>query len=222
MIGPALVVALLAALPRAAPAVPAGLTPRQLAGQRVITPFAGTTMPASLAARIRRGEVGGVILFGANVRSVAQVRALTRAIRSVPGPAGLPPVLVTVDQEGGLVKRLPGPPTMSAAQMGRTGRAAVARVQGRATGRLLRRAGVQVDLAPVLDVARPGTTMAETDRAFGGRPALVGRMATAFALGLRGAGVAPTGKHFPGLGAAPVNTDDATVRIRLPMSGATS
>ncbi|MCU0308389.1 MAG: beta-N-acetylhexosaminidase [Thermoleophilia bacterium] len=214
MIAP-LIAAALAAVPGPAPA---DLTARQLAGQRVVTPFAGTTPPGSLLARVRRGEIGGVILFGANVRSVAQTRRMVRRLQAEPRPRGLPPLLVMVDQEGGLVKRLPGPPTRSAAAMGRTGRRALAAGEGRATGRLLRAAGANVNLAPVLDVARPGTTMDRTGRAFGGRPALVTRMGVAFAQGLEATGVAATAKHFPGLGAAPVNTDDAAVRIGVSLA----
>ncbi|MBX5443339.1 MAG: beta-N-acetylhexosaminidase, partial [Solirubrobacteraceae bacterium] len=90
---------------------------------------------------------------------------------------------------------------------------AAVRAAGAATGRALRRAGVNVDLAPVADVARPGAALARERRTFGSDPQRVGALAGAFVRGLRAGGVAATAKHFPGMGAAPVNTDDAVVRI---------
>lgn len=120
-----------------------------------------------------------------------------------------------VDQEGGLVKRVGGAPTLSAARMGVAG-PAVSREQGRATAASLRELGINVDLAPVLDVARPGGTIAETDRGFGSTAAAVEATAVSFAEGLQAGGVAATAKHFPGLGAAIENTDFAVQRVDLP------
>jgi beta-N-acetylhexosaminidase len=85
------------------------LTDSQLVGQRIV----------DLERRIRRGRIAGVVLFSDNVGSRAGVRRLVRRLQSIPRPSGLDqPLLVMVDQEGGLVKRLPGPPTLSAARMG--------------------------------------------------------------------------------------------------------
>jgi beta-N-acetylhexosaminidase len=75
--------------------------------------------------------------------------------------------------------------------------------------------GANVDLAPVADVGRPGSALRRERRTYGGDPARVGALAGAFAQGLGDAGVAATYKHFPGLGAATVNTDDAPARIAL-------
>jgi beta-N-acetylhexosaminidase len=99
--------------------------------------------------------------------------------------------------------------------MGRRGRD-YSREQGRKTGKLLRRSGVNVDLAPVLDVRRKGSAMAAEQRSFGRTPAaVVSAGVEGFARGLRERGVAATAKHFPGFGAARVNTDDASQRIDL-------
>lgn len=191
------------------------LTPRQLAGQRIICGFDGRSAPESLRRVIGDGELGGVILFADNVRSRGQVARLAAAIQATPRPEGLrQPVIVSVDQEGGLVKRLPGPPSASAAQMGARG-AAFARSQGAATGAMLKASGVNVDLAPVLDVARPGGFIAEQRRAFGSRPGRVAAAGVAFAEGLQEQGVAATAKHFPGLGSTADNTDLRPARIGL-------
>ena len=113
-----------------------------------------------------------------------------------------------VDQEGGEVKRLPGPPTRSARAMTIAGDA---HEQGEATGQLLRRIGVNVDLAPVADVGHRGSFLGS--RAFSSTATAVARQACAFAAGLRDEGVAATLKHFPGLGRAAATTDESAVAI---------
>jgi beta-N-acetylhexosaminidase len=190
------------------------LTDAQLAGQHVVFPFAGRTVPAALLARIHRGEAAGVIFLGANLGTPAQVRALTRTLRRVPRPAGLrAPLLLMVDQEGGSVQRLPGAPSRSAPAMAATGRPSVALAEGRATAATLRAAGMNVDLAPVVDVVRPESALHAERRGFGVRPGPVARFGAAFTHGLRAGGVAATAKHFPGFGAAPANTDLGAVHI---------
>jgi len=193
-----------------------GLTPEQLAGQRVVYGFSGTAPPPALVTRIRRGEAGAVILLGANVDGLRGVRSLVARLQAIPRPPALDaPLLMMVDQEGGLVRRLPGPPSRSAAELGSAGPAA-ARAAGAAAGRLLHRAGINVNLAPVADVARDGSALARDGRTFGGSPAGVAGAAVAFADGLRAAGVAAAAKHFPGFGAAQDSTDERPVTIDLP------
>jgi beta-N-acetylhexosaminidase len=99
--------------------------------------------------------------------------------------------------------------------MGAAGTAS-SREQGRTTAANLRGVGVNVDLAPVLDLARPGGTIADTGRGFGSSAAEVEATGVPFAAGLQESGVAATAKHFPGLGAAAENTDYAVQRIDLP------
>jgi beta-N-acetylhexosaminidase len=187
----------------------------QLAGARVITGFTGHHPPEALRRMIREGLVSGVILFDRNAGSRRAVRRLTAELQEIPRPPEVDrPLLVTVDQEGGLVRRLPGPPHSSADSIGARGAAFAKRV-GRATGESLAAMGVNVDLAPVLDLGRRGGAITNELRAFGRTPGAVSGSGVAFARGLAAAGVAATAKHFPGLGAARVNTDDAVQRIRL-------
>jgi beta-N-acetylhexosaminidase len=119
-----------------------------------------------------------------------------------------------IDQEGGMVRRLPtAPPTESPAGMGVAPNVGdVARAQGRSTARVLRAAGFNVDLAPVADVPFDDSSFLGT-RAFGMRPSIVARGACGFAAGLRRGGIAATLKHFPGLGRARTNTDQQPTTI---------
>lgn len=202
---------------RDAKAAASRLTLRQAIGQRMVFAYAGTTPPAALRKRIARGEAAGVVLFSRNVRSARAVRSQVAKLQAIKRPAAVDaPLLIMVDQEGGTVRRIPGPPAVEGA--GQTADAAAARANGRAEGRLLRSAGVNVDFAPVVDVARAGAALEREGRTYGRDPKVVAQRAGAFADGLRGAGVAPVLKHFPGFGAATVNTDDAPARVDLPLA----
>jgi len=187
----------------------------QLAGARVISGFSGHHPPKAMRRMIRAGQLSGVILFDGNVGGRRSVRRLTSELQRIPRPPAAPPLLVTADQEGGLVRRLPGPPKPSAESIGAHGSAFAERL-GRATGESLRSMGVNVDLAPVLDLGRPGRAIESEGRTFARTPAGVSETGVGFARGLAAGGVAATAKHFPGLGAARVNTDNAVQKIRLP------
>jgi beta-N-acetylhexosaminidase len=192
------------------------LTPSQLAGERVVVSIDGTGLTEELRHAIHSGKVAGVVLFEADFPSRAAGRELIDAVQSIKRPKllrGLP-LLVMTDQEGGQVKRVDGAPDASAATMGAEG-PGYSRQQGRATAANLRSLGVNVDLAPVLDVGRPGGVIADTERAFGETPAAVARTAVPFARGLEGGGVAATAKHFPGLGTATENTDFEAQHLAL-------
>jgi beta-N-acetylhexosaminidase len=192
------------------------LTLRQSIGQHLVFAYAGAQPPKALERRIARGEAAGVILFSRNVRTVAQVRSVVGRLQRIPRPAAADaPLLVMVDQEGGTVRRIPGAPVAGA---GETAGAAAARRNGAAAARTLRAAGVNVDVAPVVDVARAGAALEQEGRTYGRDAATVTQRAGAFAAGLRAGGVEPVLKHFPGFGAATINTDDGAARVDLPLS----
>jgi beta-N-acetylhexosaminidase len=194
------------------------LSLRGLAGERLVAGFFGGEPPGELRRMIAGGELAGVVLFAENFDSHAEARRLVRSLQSIGRPRELrDPLLVMVDQEGGAIRRLPGPPLDSAAQMGARG-ATYSRRQARATARNLRGAGFNVDLAPVLDVGRAGGAIDTEQRSFGSTPAGVEDSGVAFAEGLEAGGAAATGKHFPGLGAAQINTDFGVERIELSKS----
>ncbi len=187
----------------------------QLAGERIVVGLTGTGISPRLRTAIREGRAAGVVLFSANFPTRAAGRQLISRLQAIPRPPALrDPLLVMTDQEGGLVKRVGGAPTASAREMGERG-PAFSREQGRRTAANLRGVGVNVDLAPVLDVARPDGTIAATERGFGSTAARVAATAVPFATALQRGGVAASAKHFPGFGAARENTDFAVQRIGL-------
>jgi beta-N-acetylhexosaminidase len=200
------------------------LSPAQLAGQRVVYAYAGLTPPSSLLRAIRAGEAAGVIFFGPNISSPAQLRRvvgeLQRAAASSPVHA---PLLLMTDQEGGEVRRLPGPPMLSQKQIGESADAvSVARAAGAGAGRALTTAGLNVNLAPVLDVyRRPGNFIDAFQRSYSSDPSTVARLGGAFISAQQRAGAAATAKHFPGLGAASreQNTDAIPVSVRVAAAG---
>lgn len=207
---------LLGALGGVRPATTIEPTIEQLIGQKLIVRMGGTQPSAKLLERIRRGQIGGVVLLGTNVRDPGQLRRLTRRLQREATRGGQPPLLIAVDQEGGGIRRLTwAPPTVTVPEMGRRGSTRLARQQGRRTGVALREMGINVDLAPVADIPHvPGSFMRAQGRTFSDDPAVTTRLANAFARGLADAGVLATMKHFPGLGYATRNTDRLVEVIR--------
>lgn len=191
------------------------LSLKQLAGERIVVGLGGTSISPGLRAAIHRGEVAGIVLFADNFPSRAAGKRLITRLQGIPRPPKLrSPLLIMIDQEGGEVKRVRGAPTASAREMGARG-AGFSTLQGRRTAANLRDLGVNVNLAPVLDVERPGGVIAATERSFGSTAARVIITAIPFAEALQEGGVAATGKHFPGFGAARENTDFSVERIEL-------
>ena len=150
---------------------------------------------------IRDLQVGGIILFARNLEGPEQVWELTRDLQRQTLAAAGRPLLIAVDQEGGPVQRLKEPFTLipSARELG--GRAGVEEVERLAerTARELSMVGINMNLAPVLDVAR-GPDCPQWERAYGPDPELVATLGVAAVRGYLSGGVIPVAKHFPGLG----------------------
>ena len=206
---------------RALPRLP-HLTDRQLAGQRVIYSYSGLTPPAALLAKIRAGQVAGVIFFSGNITSQAQLSKVAAELQQAAMSKSNPvrePLLLMTDQEGGVVRRLPGGPVKSEKQIGLSLHpASAARNAGRVAAANLRSAGLNVNLAPVLDVYRKaGNFIDEFGRSYSRDPAIVSQLGADFIQAQQGKGVAATAKHFPGLGAATrsQNTDLRPVTLNL-------
>ncbi len=193
---------------------------RTLAAGVVCVGFEGTRIDETVRAMLRGTPPAGLILFGRNVESLEQTRALTDSIRDL-----LPRAIVAIDQEGGRVARLRDKveelPAMLA--LAATGDAGLATRAGAQSAFDLRRAGVNVDYAPVLDLMLMRMNTVIGSRAFGDDPERVVELAGAFARGMRSQGIVPTFKHFPGHGSTEVDShldlpaidvDEQTLRDR--------
>ncbi|HEX5823929.1 MAG TPA: glycoside hydrolase family 3 N-terminal domain-containing protein, partial [Candidatus Limnocylindrales bacterium] len=201
------------------PSSPPGLSLREKIAGLMIVGFRGSRLAQTPWVRtaLRERGLGGVILFdrdqptGAqrNILSPAQVRTLVADLRAA---AGERRIIVSVDQEGGLVTRLSPahgfPPFASEADIGR-GTVAGARTWARGIARTLASAGINLNFAPVvdLDVNPKSPAIGALDRSFSADPAIVVEMATAEIEAHRAAGVRTTLKHFPGIGSSTTNTD---------------
>lgn len=206
-----------------------GTTDRSLevtCGQLLVVGFAGTTLPDALKGALGRGERGGVLLFRRNIArlgegdgdvDLAQVVALNAAVVDA-CPADLPP-LISVDQEGGRVKRL-GPPLLQVPPMRAisTGPAslddAALEELARAVALELAALGFSMSFAPVLDVDTNPRNPVIGDRAFASTPERVAAAGLAYARGLARGGVLSCAKHFPGHGDTELDSHLALPRLR--------
>jgi beta-N-acetylhexosaminidase len=200
---------------------PTGLSSEQLAGQRVIYSYKGLTPPTDLLQLIREGEAAGVIFFGDNISDSAQLGAVIGQLRQAQqqSPVHLPLLLMT-DQEGGLIRRLPGAPLLSEQQVGEAADPTAAAAQaGTGAGQNLAGVGMNVNLAPVLDVYyQPGNFIDQDQRSYSADSSVVATLGQAFITAQQDTGVAATAKHFPGLGSAPAGADTDAGPVTLPVS----
>jgi beta-N-acetylhexosaminidase len=165
---------------------------------------------ASFLARIRNGKMGGVLLLGNGWLTRSTAATVTAELQQAACTRG-EPLLIAVDQEGGIVRRLAwAPPTEAPDEMTS---ATVAQEQASAAAAALRSVGIDVDFAPVADT--PGSARSFLgSRAFSHSRSWNAQMAHAFVDGMQGSGIAATAKHFPGLGLASGNTDHGRIVIR--------
>jgi len=203
--------------------VATGLTNLQLAGQRVIGSYPGLTPPASLFTDIENGQLAGVIFFGENIASASQLAGVITQLRQAQAQSPVDvPLLLMTDQEGGLVRRLPGAPALSERQVGQSADpVAAASAAGTGAGKNLAGVGMNVNLAPVLDVFyKAGNFIDQYQRAYSGNTAVVSECGQAFITAQQLTGVAATAKHFPGLGSATKNqnTDNGPVTLTVSLA----
>lgn len=175
---------------------------------RLMVAFVGRELPAEVAEAIAARPVAGVTLFAHhNVDSPGQVRALSAQLQAA-HPAELRPMLIATDQEGGQLNALGTQTTQFAGAMalGAAGDEDLAERVARATAIELRAVGVNVNYAPVCDLATNPANPGLGIRSFGDDPQAVAGLAAATVRGLQAEGVAGTAKHFPGSGEAAADT----------------
>jgi beta-N-acetylhexosaminidase len=183
------------------------LSLREKVGQVLMVGFSGKD-PEGAAVAVRDLKVGGIIYFARNTGTVAETAALSQALQDMAASCGNLPLLISVDQEGGPVVRLdrglplmPGPMSLGA-----TGDPELALKVARAAGIQVRAAGINMNLAPVLDVNDNPDNPVIGVRSFGSDPSLVETLGTESVQGFLSAGIAPVGKHFPGHGNTSVDS----------------
>lgn len=193
-----------------AAAVLAGMSEQQRVGQLLMVDCPSSGVAAATVSAITDHDVGSVILDGTTRAGSAAIRSITGRLQGYAPKVGL---FIATDQEGGLVQRLQGSGFDTIPGAPEQGLLSPSALQAAAHrwGTELKRAGVNVDLAPVLDTVPPGSThnppIGDLDREYGHTPAAVQSHGLAYAQGMIDAGVAPTVKHFPGLGRVAGNTD---------------
>ncbi len=182
------------------------------AGQLLLVGVRGLELERAEAKLLRQVQPGGFILFGRNIKTAAQLRELTDALRDL---SKTEPI-ITIDQEGGRVSRLRliGNEPPNAQQLRERGDLSLIRRHGDITGRLLRVFGFNLDLCPVLDISfDDDADNSLRGRCYGRDVDEVTRNAGAFNDALRGAGVASCGKHFPGYSAATLDAHHRLPKI---------
>ncbi len=204
--------------------VAAAAKPAPATNARSLTGFSDTaeTVMGTLTAppnrrfltRIRNGKMGGVVLLGNGWLTRHTAAIVTAELQQAACTRG-EPLLIAVDQEGGIVRRLAwAPPTEAPDQMTSP---AVALEQAAGAAAALHSVGIDIDFAPVVDT--PGSAgNFEGSRVFSSSRTWNAQMAHAFVTGLQENGIAATAKHFPGLGLASGNTDHGRIVIRASAS----
>jgi beta-N-acetylhexosaminidase len=211
------------------PAAAANLTPGQEAeieellatmplevkiGQMLMAGVTGTTVDDDARAMIDDLHIGNIILMGRNIENPAQVQALTNGLQELAVESNGVAAIIATDQEGGLVQRLHYTDGFTALPMAATVGVAQcperARAYGAMAGAEMAAVGVNMDMAPDLDVnTNPDNpVIGSLGRSFGATAALVEEAAIPFMLGLHDAGVMSTGKHFPGHGATTTDSHE--------------
>jgi beta-N-acetylhexosaminidase len=194
----------------------------QLAGQRLMVGFEGVALNPDLQRLIREFKVGGLILFSRNLKTPDQIKELCRSTQDFAQSCGLPPLFIAIDQEGGEVVRLrepftqfPGNPHMKSV--------ADAIHFSETTAAELCQVGININMAPVVDVVPEDFGSIMAGRSFGGDPHWVSRLGVKVVEHLQQNHIMAVAKHFPGIGRTsldshlemPILDDDLQVLQRL-------
>ncbi|CAN2043930.1 beta-N-acetylhexosaminidase [Candidatus Magnetomoraceae bacterium gMMP-1] len=174
-------------------------TNEELAGQRLMVGFDGTDLNPELKYLIDTIRVGGIILFSRNIESPEQVKNLCLSARDYAKSSGIPPLFIAIDQEGGQVARLKEPFTTF------PGNSYMKSVEdainfAQITAKELSETGINMNFAPVMDIAPKEINSIMSERAFGHDPDWVCFMGGTVIDNLQKNNILATAKHFPGIG----------------------
>lgn len=179
------------------------MTLEEKIGQIMLIGFQGMDLDRDTIALFRKIRPGGIVFYGRNFREADTAAMLIGKIQVLFGKNPLP-LFFAIDQEGGIVHRIRGtlhrPP--SAPAIGAAGSEQLAHEVGLSVGSALRGIGININMAPVLDVLYETTSPSMARRSFGSNPLLVKQLGASYIQGLRDAGVMAVAKHFPGVGKA--------------------
>jgi len=189
-----------------------------LAGQRMMVGFDGTEPSERLRQLVETLQVAGIILFSCNVESPDQLRRLCDYAQQCARSAGLPALLIAVDQEGGSVARLREPWTRFPAAC-RMNTEAAAIDFAATTAAELSAAGINMNMAPVLDVAPTGIQSIMAERSFGSEPQRVASVGARVIEEFQRRNVMAVAKHFPGIGRTVLDShlDMPILDVELPL-----
>lgn len=185
----------------------AGMSLDEKIGQLVIIGFDGYTLDANITNLIKNQKVGGVILFGNNVKDSTQLVDLTNSLKSMNLQNEIP-LFISVDEEGGLVSRMPSEikKLPSNQVIGSKNDGDLSYNIGRTIGEELKLFGFNMDFAPVLDINSNPNNSVIGDRSFGNNLSIVTKLGVKTMEGMASSNIIPVVKHFPGHGDTSVDS----------------
>ena len=189
------------------------MTVREKIGQIMMIGFMGNSLNNADIEHIQAIRPGGIVFYKRNIKDISDISTLTESIQNISMEKNFP-MLFAIDQEGGIVHRIEGrlyrPP--SAPAIGAANSKELAKDVGLSVGNSLKKLGININFAPVLDVPNEIASSPMRQRSFSNNVDTVATLGSAYIKGLRKAGVLSTAKHFPGIG----RTTDDTHKV-LPL-----
>ena len=180
-------------------------SPEQSAGQRLMAGFDGIEFNPELRFLIDTLKVGGIIFFARNLKNPEQIKGLCASIQGYARSCGQPPLFIAIDQEGGRVARLKEPFTQFPGNSKMKG-PEDAVYFAKTTAKEFLEVGINMNLAPVLDVAPEGINSIMAGRAFGPDPGWVSEQGKVVIEHLQAENIMAVAKHFPGIGRTVVDS----------------
>lgn len=196
---------------------PADLTVDQLAGQRLMVGFDGTSLNNDLKYLIDKLKIGGIVLFARNISHPSQVLDLCQSAQQFAAKAGQPPLFIAIDQEGGQVARLKKPFTEFPGNPFITNEKDAIRFAS-ITASELKSVGINMNLAPVLDINCEDVHSIMAERSFGSDPVVVARMGDIVIRHFQKNGIPAVAKHFPGIGRTTLDSHLAQPTLSITMA----